>query len=351
MTNRPGSGGSGGGPLGPYGTFGSRRWQLAREAWGQATHPLAVLRRAKARAALNRRRQELARARRRTLARLLWEEGFDPAGDLTGAGTRALYRRYFLETGACRATFFRDLATFKMAGRFGRAAVAAITAGAEEDEKGPERSPHPNPSTATRPLPVGDPSDPSSAGPSVRLGLGGPRGPSPRLRRSRYGYTPCPACGRVRGLPARTGPPPVWYLRYLALWAAMQVALPRELREAVPVWEQRYLARLTTPRPRPDGNGDGTAPAPRRGTSPDPDHPPPHDRCPAPTARYRVPGALWRSPTHPCPCGLRSSSSPYRMVGHHEGIWETACCGPYGAPSRPGARAAEAPDAPHSPGS
>lgn len=217
---------------------------MNRAQWAEPVHDIVALRRARARAALNRRRQELARARRRTLARLLREEGFDPSGNLAGAGTEALVRRYFLETGASRATLFRDLTVFKAAGRFGSRAVQALlddTGTSEQDQKRPDRS--------------------------VRLA---------RLAALAAGGTPCPTCGRLRGLPARTAGGPIWYGAYYALSRAVAELPAAErayVRERAAGWYRAWVARTRArtahtarTRARTGTRGDGqdarSAPAP-----------------------------------------------------------------------------------------
>lgn len=189
-------------------------WEWQRQAWARPTTAIHALRRARARAAYNRKRQQWATERRRLLARLLRQNGFDPLGDLSRAGNEGVYRQYYQETGRSRATFYRDLATLRAAGRFGMTAVAAVT-GLDTARAHQEHE---------------------SAAQSVQ-----------RLLQA---ATPCPTCGRVRGLPARTRGGPVWFLAYQALAEAV-AELPAEyqayLRVRAAAHYQNAVRRGTDP--------------------------------------------------------------------------------------------------------
>jgi hypothetical protein len=271
-------------------------WQLARRQWSQPTSDIHALRRARGRAAYNARRQRWAGERRRMLCGLLREAGFDPAGDLRGAGTEALYRRYAWETGRSRATFYRDLALLKAAGRFGSGGGGVRGGSGRRDGAGtwdtwewepgaPGPSPSPSPSMceaglaspSVRPRDITAITDAGTGGggsgavhaPGFGRGAGpaaAGAGPSPRravawedplprllaaLRRE-----PCPTCGRLPGLPARTEVPGPYVRAYVALRLALEQQLSPEVVETLLVHAARLQAELRPPRrvgesPRP----------------------------------------------------------------------------------------------------
>jgi hypothetical protein len=241
---------------------------MDRHPWSQLTADIHALRRARGRAAYNARRQRWAGERRRMLARLLREAGFDPAGDLRGAGTEALYRRYVWETGRSRATFYRDLALLKTAGRFGSGGGGVRGGSGRRDGAGTwdtwewePGAPGPSPSSRCE---AGFPSQ--SVRPRDRTAItdtAGPAGPVdparapgsvsgsgdvlPRLL-AQLRREPCPTCGRLVGLPARTERPGPWATAYASLRLALEQQLEAGVVEALLVHAARLQAHLRPPR-------------------------------------------------------------------------------------------------------
>jgi hypothetical protein len=304
---------------------------MDRHPWSQLTADIHALRRARGRAAYNARRQRWAGERRRMLARLLREAGFDPAGDLRGAGTEALYRRYAWETGRSRATFYRDLALLKANGRFGSrrgrrdgASHAPGSGGVDSGRDGaggPGPSPSPSPSMCEAGLasPSVRPRDRTAitdagtggggsgavhapgfgrgAGPAAAGAGPAPRcafaeeDPLPRLL-AQLRREPCPTCGRLPGLPARTERPGPWAVAYVALRLTLEQQLEAGVVEALLVHAARLQAELRPPR--------------RLG-----------DRPPRSSSRHRVevaaPAPARARPrlTRPSPASSSSSSSAY----------------------------------------
>jgi hypothetical protein len=217
---------------------------MNRNTWAQRTADIHALRRARGRAAYNARRKRWAAERRRTLAWLLRQHGFDPAGNLRGAGTEVLYRRYAWETGRSRATFYRDLAYLKATGRFG-AGGTGTAVGEGEGGESEARSAPPSVRPADTPPAASARADADRLSRLVRA-----------LRRE-----PCQACGRVVGLPARTERGSPWVRSYVALRLALERMLPPGDVEAVLVYAEDVARAL---RPRRGGRVEAPPPPPPR---------------------------------------------------------------------------------------
>lgn len=128
-------------------TMTTPRWLALRAAWAQPTSDLHALRRARARQAYNRRRQEVAQARRRDLERLLTEFATSPCPPPLAM----VYEEFQRHWVCSRRTFFRDLAAIRAARaarEAAREAARAQRAAAQTSGLPSAADPAPEPSDA-----------------------------------------------------------------------------------------------------------------------------------------------------------------------------------------------------------
>jgi hypothetical protein len=240
--------------------------QAGRDAWSQPTLAIVAARRALARLRYNLNRKRQAQRRLRELEDLLREFGYDPHGSLIGAGSAPLVRAYRLRFGLSRRQLFRDLAVLRVRNwqEYAPTPTATATATAMTAAAPPSLTPfarrHPS-----RPNQSAAPADSAPGAPAVSASTD----PLPRLlavlRRE-----PCPTCGRLPGLPARTEHPSPWATAYAALRLTLEQQLEAGVVEALLVHAARLQAHLRPPRrlgdlpPRPPAQAHAPAQAQAR---------------------------------------------------------------------------------------
>jgi hypothetical protein len=273
--------------------------QERREAWSRPTNDLHAVRRALARLRYNLNRRRQAQRRLRELEELLREFGYDPHGSLIGAGSAALARAYMFRFGRSRRQLYRDLAALKSRnwdwhGHGHGHDLGQGQGQGQGHEHGTGSGPTASPtgtgtgtgaasvSASTRqPLRPGQSAAAADSKPGAPA-VSASTDPLPRLlavlRRE-----PCPTCGRLPGLPARTEWPGPWATAYVALRLTLTQQLEPGLVEALLVHASRLQAELRPPR-----RLGGLPPSPRSSSRHRAEVAPPSP--PAPPARRPFPG-------------------------------------------------------------
>jgi hypothetical protein len=219
--------------------------QAGRDAWSRPTNDLHAVRRALARWRYNRDRQRQAQRRLRELEDLLREFGYDPRGSLIGAGSAPLARAYMFRFGRSQRQLYRDLAALRARNWnwHGHGHDHDLGQGHEHAMRQSSRA-HQSAAAADS-----APGAPGSGAVSASTSASAVDGADvlPRLlavlRRE-----PCPACGRLPGLPARTEWPGPWATAYVALRLTLEQQLERGLVKALLVHASRLQAQLRPPR-------------------------------------------------------------------------------------------------------